>query len=135
LPLVGGGTVNLADLRGQSVWVNFMATWCEPCRDEFPLMSVFQARYEEEGLVVLAVDVREEEASVKAFVDEVGGLFQVALDTDGAAQREWGAAALPIHFWIDAEGIVRDGALGGIGPDAMVEGLQAILPGVEVSAP
>lgn len=135
LPLVGGGTVDLADLRGKSVWVNFMATWCEPCRDEFPLMSVFQARYEEQGLVVLAVDVREEEEVVAAFLDQVPGLFQVALDEDGAAQRAWGAIALPIHFWIDTEGIIRDGALGGIGPDTMVEGLQAIMPGVEVSAP
>ena len=45
----------------------------------------------------------------------------------------WDAIALPVHFWIDAEGIVRDGALGGIGPDVMAEGLETILPGVDVT--
>ena len=112
-----------------------MATWCEPCRDEFPLMSTFQARYEDDGLIVLGVDVREDPEAVAAFMDEVGGVFRMALDEDGAAQREWGALALPIHFWIDADGIVRDGALGGIGPDTMAEALRTILPGVEVTPP
>jgi thiol-disulfide isomerase/thioredoxin len=135
LPLIGGGTIELADLKGNPVWVNFMATWCEPCRDEFPLMSAFQARYEDEGLIVLGVDVREDPDVVAAFMDEVGGVFRMALDADGAAQREWGALALPIHFWIDSEGIVRDGALGGIGPDAMASALQTIMPGVEVTPP
>ena len=72
---------------------------------------------------------------MRAFVDEVGGVFRVALDEDATAQREWGALALPIHFWVDADGVIRDGALGGLGPDAMVEALQKILPGVEVTAP
>ena len=44
-----------------------------------------------------------------------------------------GRHRLPVHFWIDAEGIVRDGALGGIGPDVMATGLETILPGVDVT--
>jgi len=57
----------------------------------------------------------------------------MGLDGDGEASREWGAVALPVHFWIDTEGIVRDGALGGIGPDVMADGLRSILPGVDVT--
>ncbi len=44
-----------------------------------------------------------------------------------------GALALPVHFWIDTDGIVRDAALGGIGPDVMAAGLGTILPGVTVT--
>ena len=51
----------------------------------------------------------------------------------GAASETWDALALPVHFWIDADGIVRDGALGGIGPDIMARGLQTILPDVTVT--
>src|SRR5215203_7156370 len=98
-----------------------------------PRMNGYAARYADQGLVVLAVDVREDEARVDAFAKELGLVFPVGLDADGAAQANWGALALPVHFWIDAEGIVRDGALGGIGPDIMAEGLEAILPGVEVT--
>jgi cytochrome c biogenesis protein CcmG/thiol:disulfide interchange protein DsbE len=133
LPLLGGGTVDLAKLKGQPVWVNFMGTYCPPCRDEFPVMSGFQARYADTGLKILAVDVREDTETVQSFVGSTGAAFDVALDKDGVAQKAWGAVALPVHFWVDAEGIVRDGALGGIGPDQMAQSLALILPGVNVT--
>ena len=133
VPQVGGGTIDLASLRGKPVWVNFMATWCPPCQDEFPLMNGFAARYGKTGLVVLAIDVREEEGAVAGFAQRLNASFPLGLDTDGQAAQRWGAIALPVHFWIDADGIVRDGAAGGIGADTMVHGLQSILPGVDVT--
>ena len=133
LPRVGGGTIDLASLRGKPVWINFMATWCPPCQDEFPLMNGFATRYADTGLVVIAVDVREDEAAVAAFAKGLGVVFPMGLDTDGKAAATWDAIALPVHFWIDAEGIVRDGALGGIGPNVMADGLKTILPGVDVT--
>ncbi len=133
VPQVGGGEIDLASLRGKPVWVNFMATWCPPCRDELPAMGGFAARYEDTGLVVVLVDVREDEAAVAAFAKGLGVTIPIGLDGDGAAQDAWGAYALPVHYWVDAEGVVRDGALGGIGPDIMAAGLQSILPGVEVT--
>jgi len=133
LPLLGGGTVDLAKLKGKPVWVNFMGSYCPPCRDEFPVMSGFQARYADDGLTVVAVDVREDTSTIQEFVGSTGATFAVALDKDGAAQRTWGAVALPVHFWIGADGIVKDGALGGIGPDQMAESLQLILPDANVT--
>ena len=133
VPRVGGGTIDLAALRGKPVWVNFMGTYCPPCRDEFPVMNGFAARYAEAGLQVLAIDVREDEATVAAFAQELNATFPMGLDLDGSAQRTWEAVVLPVHFWIDAEGIIRDGALGGIGPDIMAAGLRKIMPGVDVT--
>lgn len=133
VPQLGGGTIDLAALKGKPVWVNFMATWCPPCQDEFPLMNGFAARYGSTGLVVLAIDVREDEGTVATFAQRLSATFPVGLDGDGKASETWGAVALPVHFWIDAKGIVRDGAAGGIGADTMAHGLQAILPGVDVT--
>jgi len=133
LPQVGGGQIALAELRGKPVWVNFMATWCPPCVDEFPVMNGFAARYADEGLVIIAVDVREDEGTVAAFAESLNTVFPIGLDADGSAQERWGARALPVHFWIDADGIVREGALGGIGPDVMAQSLQSIMPDVEVT--
>jgi thiol-disulfide isomerase/thioredoxin len=132
LPQVGGGTVDLAALRGRPVWVNFMRTDCPPCRDEFPLMNGFAARYASTNLLVVAVDVREAEAVADDFARSLNATFPVALDSDGAAQTAWGAIVLPVHFWIDKDGVIRDGALGGIGPDIMAAGLSRIL-GVTVT--
>lgn len=133
VPQVGGGTIDLAQLKGKPVWVNFMATYCPPCQDEFPLMNGFAARYADDGLVVLAIDVKEDEGTVAAFAESLSATFPLGLDTDGKASVDWDAIVLPVHFWIDADGIVRDGALGGIGPDIMARGLQTILPDVTVT--
>ena len=133
VPQVGGGTIDLANLKGQPVWVNFMGTYCPPCIDEFPLMNGFAARYAANGLVVLAIDVKEDEGKVAAFAESLGSTFPLGLDSDGSAQQRWDAIALPVHFWIDKDGIIRDGALGGIGPDIMARGLRTIMPGVDVT--
>jgi thiol-disulfide isomerase/thioredoxin len=133
VPQVGGGTIDLEALRGTPVWVNFMGTYCPPCVDEFPLMNGFAARYAENDLVVVAIDIQEDEGVVAAFATELNATFPIGLDTNAAAQRAWGAFGLPVHYWIDRDGIVRDGALGGIGPDVMARGVGAILPGVEVA--
>jgi thiol-disulfide isomerase/thioredoxin len=132
-PQVGGGTINLAALRGKPVWVVFTGTYCPPCRDEYPVMNGFAARFADTGLVVIAIHVREGEQTVAPFVSSLNVVFPVGLDEDGSRARAWDAAVLPVHYFIDAQGVVRDAAVGGIGPDVMARGLQAILPGVTVT--
>jgi thiol-disulfide isomerase/thioredoxin len=132
VPQVGGGVIDLADLKGRPVWVNFMGTYCPPCVDEFPIMSRFATRHSDDQLVVIAVDVKEDEGAVAAFAERLGATFPLGLDADGSAALRWDAIALPVHFWIDKDGIIRDGALGGIGPDIMARGLRTIMPGVDV---
>jgi cytochrome c biogenesis protein CcmG, thiol:disulfide interchange protein DsbE len=132
LPKVGGGTIDLASLSGSPVWLDFMGTYSAASQDEFPLMDGFAKRYADAGLVVVAVDVREEEAIAAGFAQSLGTTFPMALDKDGSTAARWGAFALPVHYWIDAEGIVRDAASGGIGPDVMARGVTTILPGVDV---
>lgn len=132
LPKVGGGTLDLADLKGKPVWLDFMATDCAACQAELPLMNGFADRYANAGLTVVAVDVSEDEATVKAFADKLGTTFPILLDKDGSVADTWGAYALPVHYWIDKDGIIRDGASGGIGSDIMARGAASILPGVDV---
>jgi peroxiredoxin len=132
VPGLDGSTIDLAAFRGRPVWLAFTGTYCPPCRDEYPLMNGFAARYSEAGLVVLAVHVKEDAAKVQPLVDELNVTFPVGLDADGSQAKAWDAVALPVHYWIDEAGTVRDAALGGLGPDQMAAGLGTILPGVTV---
>jgi thiol-disulfide isomerase/thioredoxin len=132
VPQLGGGTIDLANLRGKAVWLNFMQTTCPECVDEFPVMDGFKAAFADKGLVVIAVDIREDEGTVAAFAARLNTTFPIGLDGDGTAQRAWGTYALPIHFWVDKGGIVRAGALGGVGRDIFAAGLTKIL-GVTVT--
>jgi len=132
LARLDGGTTDIASLRGHPVWVTFMASFYPASRNDFPIMQRFVDRYGSQGLTVLAVDVREGTPVVRAFVNSVGATFPVLLDPDGAAEERWAAFALPIHFWIDRDGIIRDGALGELGAGRMALGLESIMPGVAV---
>ncbi len=129
---LGGGTIDLATLRGKPVWVVFTGTYCPPCRDEYPFLESFATRYADSGLVVVTVHEKDDAVAVSALASELGITFPVGLDLAGTAGRDWKVVALPIHFWVDRDGIVRAGALGGVGPDVMATSLSTILPGVEV---
>jgi len=131
---LGGGTIDLASLRGKPVWVVFTGTYCPPCRDEYPFLESFATRYAGTGLVVVTVHEKDDAAAVSALTSELGITFPVGLDPAGTAGRDWKAIALPIHFWVDRDGIVRAGALGGVGSDVMASSLATILPGVEVTS-
>jgi thiol-disulfide isomerase/thioredoxin len=127
---LGGGTLDLAAFRGAPVWINFMATWCPSCRDEIPQMIKYQALLADRGLVVMLVDVREDADLVAAFVKPFELDSPVGLDTVGRAQRAWGAFALPIHYFIDADGIVRSVLYGEPSPPMFEEALVKIVPGL-----
>jgi hypothetical protein len=78
------------------------------------------------------IDLREDEGTVASFAQSLSVIFPMGLDEAGRTQEAWDVIALPMHFWIDTEGVIRDGAFGGIGPDIMADGLRTILPGVEI---
>jgi len=129
-PGLDGSSIDLAAFRGRPVWLVFGGTYCPPCRDEYPLMNGFAVRYEEAGLVVLAVHVNEGADVVEPFVEELGVAFPVAIDEDGSRAAAWDAVALPVHYWIDPDGVIQEAALGGLGPDQMAASLGTIMPGV-----
>ena len=88
IPQVGGGTIDLASLKGQPVWINFMASSSPASATEFPLMNGYFTRYAPQGLVVIAVDVREDEGTAAAFAEGLGATFPVGLDADGSAAKK-----------------------------------------------
>jgi cytochrome c biogenesis protein CcmG/thiol:disulfide interchange protein DsbE len=132
LPRLGGGTIDLSALRGHPVWVNFMATWCPECQDELPLMETYAPELGDAVRIVL-VDVREPSSVVAPFAQRMHLSLPVALDTNGVAQRAWAAYALPMHFWLDAGGIVRAVSYGGLGPTQFLQGVREVVPGASLN--
>jgi thiol-disulfide isomerase/thioredoxin len=132
LPHLAGGTLDTSAVQDRPLWVNFMATWCPPCRDELPMMQGFALRLDDEMEIVL-VDVAEDAEDVLNFMIQVGVDLPVALDEDAQAQAEWGAFALPVHFFIDEQGIVREVVFGGAPREVYVQAIQAVLPEVDVA--
>ena len=113
----GDTTIQLSDLRGRVVFVNFWATDCVPCVRELPAFEAFMQEQDENGAVILAVNGAESAETINTFLDSIDvnrSAFPIALDRDLSVRQEYGVIALPTTFVIDAEGVVRSRKLGEI---------------------
>jgi cytochrome c biogenesis protein CcmG, thiol:disulfide interchange protein DsbE len=107
LPTLGGdGTGSLADYRGKVVLVNVWASWCEPCRDELPLIEKAHKTLSARGGTVVGIDVKENSGAALKAVDEFGLTFPNLRDRDGSFVRKWGQTGYPENFVIDRQGRV-----------------------------
>ncbi|HEY7041602.1 MAG TPA: TlpA disulfide reductase family protein [Methylomirabilota bacterium] len=98
-------TIRLADLRGKVVFLNFWATWCDPCREEMPSMERLHRAYKDRGLVVLAVSLDAQGASVvNPFTKQFALTFPIGLDPKMAVRETYGVWAVPSTFIIDKQG-------------------------------
>jgi len=131
---VGGGTVDLASLRGKPVWLAFTASWCPSCRDEMSLMDAAAAQYGSQ-LEIVAVDVREDAATAASLVTQTGFVATMGIDADGTAQQTFGALVLPMHYFIDKTGVIRYVLFGEGTIPGFATGLKSILPDVATFAP
>jgi thiol-disulfide isomerase/thioredoxin len=126
-----GKKVKLSSLRGRPVVLSFWGTWCPPCRDEFPELVALHRKYGGDGLVVLAVNQRDQETSTSAvqdFVKEFGAEFTVLLDERGKSRRGYRLTALPTTIFIDAAGTIRAVSSGPTSRAALLKGLATVLP-------
>ncbi len=121
LETLDGETVNLSDLRGQAVLVNFWATWCPPCRAEMPAIQQLYEQYQDQGFTVLAVDLQESEAQVTAFAEQMGLTFPILIDPNGQVFSRYQVRALPSTFFVDRNGLIQEIALGGPMAQAYIE--------------
>ena len=117
LPNIDGGQVTLGDLRGKIVLVNFWATWCPPCRAEFPVIQ--QAYQNSDDLVVLAVNLQESAEVVRPFIQEQSVTFFVLLDEQGQVTSTYQARGLPTSFFLNSEGIISAVHIGELSADQL----------------
>jgi thiol-disulfide isomerase/thioredoxin len=109
-----GREVSLADLKGKVVFLNFWATWCDPCRVEIPWLIEMQAKYAARGFTVVGVAMDDEGKSVVApFVAkesfDVNGQklpmsYPVWIGNDEAADKFGGILGYPTSFLISRDG-------------------------------
>jgi peroxiredoxin len=127
--LAGGAPVDLADLRGRVVLVNFWATWCKPCEDEMPAMERLYRRLAPEGFELLAVSVDADAAPVEAFRERLGLTFPILLDPDQATARRYQTFRFPESLLIGPDGVVVERYVGGKEWDAeaYVERIRRLL--------
>jgi peroxiredoxin len=101
-----GKAVKLSDYQGKAVLLNFWATWCGYCIDEFPAIQEYQDLYSE-NLVVLAVEQGSPADEVAEFVSLNYFSFIFLPDENYRVGDEYGVMAIPASYFIDQDGIIR----------------------------
>jgi peroxiredoxin len=120
LATLDGNVVRLSSLRGRVVFVNFWATWCEPCKREFPAFQAFEVQ--NDNAVILAVNQGETAEQIQTFLDEVGiNDVTVLLDSDFRVGDSYQTNYFPSTFVINPAGIVAAFHVGEITLDDLNE--------------
>ena len=132
----------LSEYQGKTVFLNFWATWCGPCKSEMPEIQALYEKYgENQGdLIVLGVanpktedapynqDVTQ--AEVEQFLEDNGYTFPVVMDTTGEIFYYYGITAFPTTFMIGADGNVFGYVPGALTGDMMESIVQQTMDGV-----
>ncbi|MCM3027841.1 thiol-disulfide oxidoreductase ResA [Bacillus safensis] len=106
LQSVDGDRIELKDLKGKGVFLNFWGTWCGPCKQEFPYMANQYEVFKDRGVEIVAVNVAESKIAVKNFMESYGVNFPVAMDKDRQVTEAYDITPLPTTFLINPEGKV-----------------------------
>jgi peroxiredoxin len=124
---LNGQTVSLSSYRGKLVLVNFWATWCPECRQEFPALEAAYRKHRADGFEVLApsVDDRGRQA-VLPFVAGYAPSFTICL-ADPKTADAYGVRALPASFLVGPDGVVLKTYLGAVEPSELENDIVAQL--------
>lgn len=110
LPALSGKSVSLNSFKDKVVYINFWASWCGPCKEEFPKLEELAARYSGSGLIILAINQDKTRSGMQEFLDRnpISGSNMIVLtDPDFSVISSYGPRAMPTSFILDKEGVVR----------------------------
>lgn len=127
LELMQGGTLDLADLRGKVVMVDFWASWCTPCRQEASVLKQVYQEYANQPVEFVGVNIWDNREDAFQYIDTFDVPYPNGIDENGSTTIDYGVRGIPEKFFIDKDGIVRQKYVGPMDPDALRATLNDLL--------
>jgi len=100
-------SLDLTQYQGKVVVLDFWASWCAPCRRSFPWWNTMHAKYAEEGLVIVGVNLDNDPDSAQEFLEEFPANFEIYFDQNKQLARQFGVQAMPSTFVIGRDGEIH----------------------------
>lgn len=127
LTALDGSTLSLQSLRGRPVVLNFWGSWCEPCRDEAPLLQGLARQQRAGGLAMVGVLFNDKDLRrAREFARQYGLSYPNLRDDDLNVAVNYGIGGVPETFFIDKKGVIQAIYRGGLDRDKLAEGLKSI---------
>jgi len=130
---LSGKSVDIANYKGKVLIVNFWASWCEPCREEFVELIELQEKYGSKGLVVLAVNLAEMKPRINQFLKGNGiaeNAIEILMDRNSIIYKSWKARGIPTTYLIGRTGKIEGvwiGAIENVDSDEVKGKVEALL--------
>ncbi|MBI5747589.1 MAG: TlpA family protein disulfide reductase [Nitrospinae bacterium] len=124
---LNGNEVKLSSLKGKPVIINFWATWCYPCREEIPDLQKSYDENKDKGLVILGVNIKENVSKVSKFSKDYKMTYPILLDIEGTISDAYRVFGIPMSFFIDRDGLIKDSFIGMLTKEDLSKKLAAIL--------
>lgn len=121
-----GDLMELADLRGTPVFINFWASWCFFCLTEMPAIQKVSDEYGDE-VIMLGVNVSDTPEDIATYAGNNGIHYPLPMDTERIVMRAYGVRDMPTSVFIDEHGVVSSVVHGVIVPDQMRKHIDAML--------
>lgn len=106
------GDIKLEDLHGQVVYVDFWASWCAPCRKSFPWLNEMQAKYGDQGLTIIGVNVDKDRKLAENFLKKNPASFKMVYDPDGKLASKYKLIGMPSAYLIGKNGNIQHSHVG-----------------------
>ena len=129
LQTVDGQPVNLSDLRGKNILLNYWVTWCIPCLEEMPVLEKLYQEYQDQNVVILSVNgINQDELdTVMATIGEYAVTFPVVLDQTAVVYDAYQVQFMPTSFFIDDQGVIRYIQLGSNTEDGLRTKIEQLI--------
>lgn len=106
---INGKEISLSDYQGKVMLLDFWASWCVPCREEFPFLVKFYRDHQKEDFTVLAVNIDDREENMRRFLADYDAahIFPVIFDSEKSIPPLYELQSMPTSIFIDKKGIIR----------------------------
>jgi cytochrome c biogenesis protein CcmG/thiol:disulfide interchange protein DsbE len=122
-----GNPLRLADLLGRPVIVNFWASSCAPCVEEFPLLRTALAAHAGDGLAIVGIVYHDRSEAAREFMARMGATWPSAMDPAGAVAGQFGVFNPPESFFIGRDGVIAGRQIGQLSAADLDRQLSQIL--------
>lgn len=123
-----GNKVQLSELKGKGIFLNFWGTWCKPCEKEMPYMERQYNHYKNHGVETLAVNIGESDIAIASFAEKYGLTFPILKDKDSSVTGIYDITPIPTTFLIDKDGKVLKVITGSMTEQDIEDNMELIKP-------
>ncbi|MBI4306990.1 MAG: TlpA family protein disulfide reductase [Chloroflexi bacterium] len=129
LVLFTGETLDLEQLRGKYVMLDFWASWCPPCRQEAPVLARTYERYKGRAIEFVGVSIWDSDSGARQYLRQFGITYPNGPDPKGRIAIDYGVTGIPEKYFIDPHGVVLKKFIGPMNEQRLEQVLDELLRG------